>query len=69
MKPELFSEEFNKIFKWFANESVPGLLNLELDFYKKLTNFFLIGDSYYFILNHHTLSFEYVSNEIKDIMG
>ena len=36
---------------------------------KKLWNFSLIGDSYYFILNHYTLSFEFVSKEIESIMG
>lgn len=69
MKPELFNQEFNKIFKWFISESNPGLLSLELEFYKKLWNFFLIGDSYYFILNHHSFSIDFVSKEIKDIMG
>jgi hypothetical protein len=56
MKQEVFSQEFNKIFKRFGNESVLDLLQLELDFYKKLWNFSLIGDSYYFILNHNTLA-------------
>src|ERR1041385_5338486 len=69
MKPELFNHEFNKIFKWYANESTPGSLRLELDFYKMLWNFFLIGDSFYFILNHHNMSIDYVSKEITDIMG
>ncbi|MCW3120331.1 MAG: hypothetical protein JWM28_4413 [Chitinophagaceae bacterium] len=69
MKPEVFNQEFNKMFKWFANESAPGFLRLELEFYKKLWNIFLIGDSYYFILNHHSLSFELVSKEIEDVMG
>ena len=69
MKQELFNQEFNKMFKWFANESVPERLQLELDFYKKLWNFSLIGESYYFILNHNTLSFEFVSQEIKTVMG
>ncbi|MGZ5134908.1 MAG: LuxR C-terminal-related transcriptional regulator [Flavitalea sp.] len=69
MKPELFNQEFNKMFKWFGNESAPSLLKLEADFYKKLWNFFLIGDSYYFILNHHDLDFEFVSKEIENVMG
>ena len=69
MKPELFNQEFNRMFKWFGKESVPSLFNLELAFYKKLWNFFLIGDSYYFILNHHNLDFEFVSKEIEDLMG
>ena len=55
--------------KQLSNESTPSLLNLELNFYKKLTNFFLIGDSYYFIINHHSLLMEFVSKEVEDIMG
>lgn len=69
MKPELFNHEFHKMFKWFANESSPGLLKLELDFYKKLWNFFFIGDSYYFVINHNSLEFDLISKEVKDVMG
>ena len=69
MKPELFNQEFNKMFKWFGNESAPGLLRLELGFYKKLLNFFLTGDSYYFVLNHNSLACDVVSKEVEDVMG
>jgi len=69
MKEEPFNLEFNKMFKWFSSESTPSLLKLELEFYKKLWNFFLIGDSYYFIINHHNLNFEFVSKEVENIMG
>jgi DNA-binding CsgD family transcriptional regulator len=34
-----------------------------------LLNFFLIGDSYYFIIDHHSLSLELVSREVEDVMG
>lgn len=34
MKNEIFNQEFNKMFKWFTNDSAPGLLKLELDIYK-----------------------------------
>ncbi len=69
MKPELFNQEFNKMFSWFTNESSPGLLRLELEVYKKLLNFFVIGDSYYFVMNHHSLSFDIVSKEVEDVIG
>jgi DNA-binding CsgD family transcriptional regulator len=69
MQQDDFNLEFNKMFKWLGNESVPSLLKLELDFYKKLWNFFLIGDSYYFIINHHSLMFEFMSKEVEEIMG
>jgi DNA-binding CsgD family transcriptional regulator len=70
MKPDIFKKEFEKAFKWYANETAaPGLLNVELDLYKKLLNFLLVGESYYFIIDHHTLSFELVSKEVEDVMG
>ena len=69
MKEEPFNLEFSKMFKWFGNKSSPGLLKFELELYKKLWNFFLIGDSYYFIINHHTLKIKFVSKEVEDVMG
>jgi DNA-binding CsgD family transcriptional regulator len=69
MKEEPFNLEFNKMFKWFGSESTPSSLKFELDLYKKLWNFFLIGDSYYFIINHHNLTFDFVSKEVEDVMG
>ncbi len=69
MKMEVFNNEFNKLFKRFGSEASPSQLSVELELYKKLWNFFLVGDSYYFIINHHTLEVELVSNEVKAIMG
>lgn len=36
MKNEIFKVEFNKMFKWFTNDSTPGLLKLKFDIYKNL---------------------------------
>src|SRR5687768_3618052 len=70
MKPEIFKQEFDKAFKWYGNEIfAPESVKFELELYKKLWNFFLIGDSYYFIIDHHTLSLEFVSKEAEEIMG
>lgn len=69
MKPELFKQEFNKMFSWFTSDSPPGLLKLELEIYKKLLNFFVIADSYYFVLNHHSLSFDLISKEVENVIG
>lgn len=57
------------MFKWFRNESPPSLLKLELDFNKKLMNFLVMGNSYYFVLNHNTLTFDLISKEVEDVMG
>src|SRR5690349_8840238 len=70
MNQEIFKEEFEKAFKWYGNEnSSPSFLKFELGLHKKLLNFFLIGDSYYFIIDHHSLSLELVSREVEDVMG
>ncbi len=70
MKTELFNREFNKMFTWFTSDSdFETSLRPEIDLSKKLLNFFLIGNSYYYILNHHSLSFELVSKEVEDVLG
>jgi DNA-binding CsgD family transcriptional regulator len=69
MKNESFNLEFNKVMKELSNESAPGIMEFEQGFYKKLLNFFLIGDSYYFIINHQSLAMEFVSKEVEEVMG
>ncbi|HTB26400.1 MAG TPA: LuxR C-terminal-related transcriptional regulator [Puia sp.] len=69
MKNEFFKLEFNKVMKRLSNESAAGMPKLDLDFYNKLLNFFLVGDSYYFILNHQSLAFEFVSKEEENVLG
>lgn len=69
MEQKPFNLAFKEVMKRLSNETAPSFLNFELDFYKKLWNFFLIGDSYYFILNHQSLMFEFVSKEVEDVMG
>jgi DNA-binding CsgD family transcriptional regulator len=69
MNQEPFNYEFSKMMKWLGTESVPSLLKFDPDYYKKFFNFFLLGDSYFFIINHHTLKMEYVSKEIEAVMG
>lgn len=32
-------------------------------------NFFLIGDSYYFIINHQSFEIEFVGKEVEDVLG
>src|SRR5438309_11427394 len=69
MEGEIFNSGFNEIFSWLSNDPSPTLLKFELDLYKKLWNFFVVGDAYYFILNHHNLTIEFVSKEIETVMG
>ena len=69
MKQEPFNYEFSKMMKWLGTDSIPSRLKFDADYYKKFFSFFLLGDSYYFIINHHTLKMEYVSKEIETVMG
>lgn len=69
MKQELFKNEFDKLFNWFTSETTPDPLKLELDLYKHLWKFLLVGDSYYFIMNHHNISFDFVSKEVESVTG
>src|SRR5580765_388428 len=69
MEQEAFNLKFSKIILGLQNKSAPNLPKLELGFYKKLWDFFLLGDSFYFIIDHKTLSFEFVSKEVKNILG
>jgi DNA-binding CsgD family transcriptional regulator len=69
MKNEPFNLEFNKVMRGLSNVSAPSKLKFKQDFYKKLLNFFLFGDSYYFIINHQSLAIEFVSKEVEDVLG
>lgn len=53
----------------FDSPSRPGMLMLESDVYKRLTDFFLAGESFYFTMNHHTMDFEFVSRDITKVLG
>jgi DNA-binding CsgD family transcriptional regulator len=55
--------------KWLGADTIPGQLKFDADYYKKFFSFFLLGDSYYFIINHHKLKMEYVSQEIETVLG
>ena len=69
MKSGIFNLEFKKIFKEYGNESAPSALKFDQNLNKKLWNFLLLGNTYYFILNHQTFSFEFVSKETKEVLG
>jgi DNA-binding CsgD family transcriptional regulator len=69
MKNEPFTHELNSIMEGLSSENTPGTLEIEQDFYKRLLNLFLIGDSYYFIINHQSFAIEFVSKEVEDVLG
>ena len=46
----------------------PMDVNFELEIHKKLLDIFQVGDYYYYIFNPATATFEYVSENVKNIM-
>ncbi|MDR3713074.1 MAG: LuxR C-terminal-related transcriptional regulator [Puia sp.] len=71
MKLEILNTEANRIRKNVSdgNEEAGELLQLELEFYKKLLVFFQIGESGYFIFNFQQLRFDFVSVEAEALLG
>lgn len=68
MELEIYKEA-NNIWKKAASPSVPEQLNFELTIYKKLLNFFQVGDYFYSIFNYTTNEFDYVSPDVKLVFG
>lgn len=69
MKLQLFRHEIDKQMRLLTNDPGTKLMSLEIGFYKRLLEFFVLGDSYYFILNNKTLEFEFISKEVESVMG
>jgi DNA-binding CsgD family transcriptional regulator len=69
MELQVISDEASKIWKRVASDTVGNQLELELELYKKLLNFFQVGDYYYFIFNLKKLDFDHVSDNILDVAG
>jgi len=69
MKLELFNTEANNIWKKVAGGGTPEQLRFELELYKKLLNFFQVGDYYYLIFNIPILDLEFASMEIETVLG
>jgi DNA-binding CsgD family transcriptional regulator len=69
MKQQPFNIEFYRIFESYTNESTPGRLKFDREKYNKFLNFFLLGKSFYLILNHHTQDFDFVSKSLEETLG
>lgn len=69
MELHSFKNEMASLLKKFDNSSQPELRKIEADIYKRLTDFFLAGESFYFTMNHHKMDFEFVSKEVKTVLG
>ena len=68
MKSEHFLEA-QKIWKRLSNGESESQLKEEIDVYRKLLNFFMTGDYYYYIFNVGEGIFDFVSSDITRVLG
>ncbi|WP_168196307.1 LuxR C-terminal-related transcriptional regulator [Echinicola soli] len=66
---KLILDEARQIWREIAQHKAPGKLELEVDLYKKLINFFQVGDYYYMVFNPPEMTIEFTSESIADILG
>ena len=69
MKFEIFNRETNNIWKKITSDKTPEQLQVELGMYKRLLNFFQVGEYFYVILNFNTLELEAVSSGTEPLLG
>ena len=69
MNTELFNIEANNIWKKAPSETSVGQLHVELELYKKLLNFFQVGDQFYFVFNLVSIQLDMVSNDVYNVLG
>ncbi len=71
MKIAQFINEANKIWDRLSESEEQAIesLQIELNLYKKLLVFFQIGESCYFIYSFQLGLFDFVSNEVEDLLG
>lgn len=69
METELFNTEATKIWKKITSDVQRDQLQVEIDLYKKMLNFFQAGDYFYWIFNLQTHSFDMVSDEVATVLG
>jgi DNA-binding CsgD family transcriptional regulator len=68
MKPDLFIEA-ERIWKRISTGAPAKELKFELDVYRRLLNFFMAGDYYYYIFNVKNSTFDFMSREITSVLG
>src|SRR5690606_36867893 len=66
---KLVLNEAEKIWKEIGQYKKPGDLKLEIEIYKKLLNFFQVGDYCYFIFSPPEMRMEYTNHSITDLIG
>jgi DNA-binding CsgD family transcriptional regulator len=69
MKGPEFLKEAEAIWKNVRTADDTPAAQLNVDIHKKLLNIFHAGDFYYYIFNLRTMSFDFISPEIKGVLG
>jgi DNA-binding CsgD family transcriptional regulator len=69
MKPIIFNEASKIWTKYSHGDMVVSRREFELEIQNKLLNIFRVGEFYYYIINLKDLRFEFVSKEVKDVLG
>lgn len=69
MKLELFNNAANNIWKKAAGRTAPEQVLFELEIYKKLLNFFQVGEYYYLVFNVSMVDLEVVDKTIEKLLG
>ena len=70
MDIQKFTTEFNVLFREFGNHRGAHQGSpLELEGSKQFLQFFLTGESFFFSMDHTLLDFEFVSDEVMNILG
>jgi len=69
MNIELFNLEATNIWRKAPSETSVGQLQIELELYKKLLNFFQVGDNFYLVFNLVRIEIDMVSNEVQNVLG
>jgi DNA-binding CsgD family transcriptional regulator len=60
---------FQNLIRELAGKAADRDLELELEIQKKLLTIFQVGDYYYYIFNLKKTCFDFVSEEVKDVLG
>lgn len=66
---KLIRDEAKKIWTEIGHHKTPGDIRFEIELYKKMLNIFQVGDYYYLVFSPPTMTIEFVSESMTDVLG
>lgn len=69
MNMELINEQAGKIWQRFTSDAGVTPFKLDPALFRKLLEYFQVGNSYYFTYNYQTLEFEMMDSAIESVLG